>query len=112
MLSASCTLAADFPKAELFGGYQYTHLEGGNDANGWNLAVTGNVSNWFGVAFDLSDASESRLGLSLTNYTYTVGPVFRFVRRRLTRPSFMCCWAAITLRPTPAPPVLPAVASR
>ena len=29
------------PKAEIFGGYQYTRFDGGVNANGWNTSVTG-----------------------------------------------------------------------
>jgi len=52
-LCAMSAAAADYPKAELFGGYQYTHLEGGVNANGWNFAVTGNFSDSFGITADL-----------------------------------------------------------
>lgn len=58
-------------KAEVFGGYQYTRLDGGWNGNGWNAAVTGNLNHWFGVTGDFSGAYKS--GLSLT--TYTFGPV-------------------------------------
>ncbi|HEX4541976.1 MAG TPA: hypothetical protein VH114_02320, partial [Candidatus Acidoferrum sp.] len=36
------------PKAEIFGGYQYTRFDGGVNANGWNTSVAGNLNNWFG----------------------------------------------------------------
>jgi len=63
------------PKAEIFGGYQYTRFDGGTNANGWDTAVTGNVNHWFGVAGDFSGAYKSQSGVSLHNYTYTFGPV-------------------------------------
>jgi Outer membrane protein beta-barrel domain len=63
------------PKAEIFGGYQYTRLDGGTNANGWNTALTGNVNHWFGVAADFSGAYKSQNGASFNNYTYTFGPV-------------------------------------
>ena len=34
------------PKAEFFGGYQYTRFDGGLNANGWDTTVTGNLNNW------------------------------------------------------------------
>lgn len=46
---------SDHPKAEIFGGYQFTHTEGQN-ANGWNAAVTGNANSWFGITGDFSGA--------------------------------------------------------
>jgi hypothetical protein len=47
ILSAVAANAA--PKAEIFGGYQYTHFDGGPNMNGWNGALTGNFNSWFGV---------------------------------------------------------------
>lgn len=61
-------------RAEVFGGYQYLRIEGGN-ANGWNAAVTGNLNHWFGVTGDFSGAYKSQDGVSFSNYTYTGGPV-------------------------------------
>src|SRR5690348_14626605 len=42
------------PKAELFGGYQYTHPDGGPSLNGWNGALTGNFNKTFGITADFS----------------------------------------------------------
>jgi hypothetical protein len=64
-------LAQDFPKAEIFGGYQYTHFEGGVDANGWNASLTGNFNRWLGVAADFSGAY--KFGDHV--HTYMFGPV-------------------------------------
>jgi hypothetical protein len=63
------------PKAEFFGGYQYTRFDGGVNANGWDTALTGNLNRWFGVAGDFSGAYKSQNGVSFNNYTYTFGPV-------------------------------------
>ena len=63
--------AQDFPKAEIFGGYQFTHLESVN-ANGWNASLTGNINRWFGVAADFSGAYKSGEHV----HTYMFGPVF------------------------------------
>jgi hypothetical protein len=63
------------PKAEIFGGYQYTRFDGGVNANGWDTAVTGNLNRWFGIAADFSGAYKSQSGASFHNYTYTFGPV-------------------------------------
>jgi hypothetical protein len=75
LLFSLSAFAADYPKAEVFGGYQYTHLEGGVNGNGWNIAVTGNLNNWFGVTGDFSGAYATVDGVSLKNTTYTFGPV-------------------------------------
>ncbi len=62
------------PKAEIFGGYQYTRFDGGLNANGWNTGATANFNNWFGIASDFSGAYKSQNGVSFHNYTYTFGP--------------------------------------
>jgi len=72
---ATAALAVDFPKAEVFGGYQYTRLEGGVNANGFEFAVNGNFNDWFGITGDIGAAYKSEGGVSFNNYTYTFGPV-------------------------------------
>ena len=41
-------------KAEVFGGYQYTRLDGGWNGNGWNAAATMNLNHWFGLTGDFT----------------------------------------------------------
>ena len=65
---------SDHPKAEFFGGYQYNHLEGGINANGFDFAATGNLNNFFGVTGDIGASFTTQQGVSLHNYTYTFGP--------------------------------------
>jgi hypothetical protein len=48
VLMVSAVAANAAPKAEVFGGYQFTHFDGGPNMNGWNGALTGNFNNWFG----------------------------------------------------------------
>lgn len=71
-------MAQDYPKAEIFAGYQYTHL-GGSDptinANGWNASLTGNFNHWLGVTGDFSGAYKTISGVDLRVYSYTGGPV-------------------------------------
>ena len=74
LFSLSAT-AADYPKAEIFGGYQYSHLHGTGSANGFNFALNGNFNDHFGIAFDFGAAYQTVGGISLRNYTYTFGPV-------------------------------------
>lgn len=59
------------PRAEVFGGYQYTHLDPSVNDNGWNAALTGNFNQWLGVTADFSGAYESGFKF----HTYTFGPV-------------------------------------
>src|ERR1700756_1872152 len=65
---------ADYPKGEFFGGYQYSHLEGGVNANGFAFAVNGNFNDYFGITADLGSSFTTQNGVSLHNYTYTFGP--------------------------------------
>ena len=68
----------DTPKAEVFGGYQYSRVNiagTGINFNGWNASVTGNFNKYFGVAADFSGAYHSETGGSVNAYTYTFGPV-------------------------------------
>jgi hypothetical protein len=76
LLALCCLPAAaqDYPKIELFGGYQYTHLEGGFNGNGWNLSATGNLNHWFGVAADLSGAYDS----GVHSHAFLFGPVVSY----------------------------------
>ena len=77
--------AADDPKVEIFGGYQYTRIggDGGLNANGWNGAITGNINDWFGVEADFSGAYKDIGGVDLSAHTYTFGPVFSVTRERV-----------------------------
>jgi len=79
-------VAQDVPRAEVFGGYQFTRLEGGVNANGWNASVTGNASRWFGVAADFSGLYKSISGVNVNAYTYTFGPVISFNREGPVNP--------------------------
>jgi Outer membrane protein beta-barrel domain len=77
-LAAFAQEMAATPKAEIFGGYQYTRFDGGVNANGWDTAVTGNLNHWFGIAADFSGAYKTQNGVSFNNYTYTFGPVVSY----------------------------------
>ncbi len=73
--------AQDYPKAEVFAGYQYERLNNivgsGVDinGNGWNAALTGNFNHWFGVTADFSGAYKTINSVDTRVYTYTGGPV-------------------------------------
>jgi opacity protein-like surface antigen len=73
-------MAQDFPRAEVFGGYQFTHLNPQINASGWNVSATGNVNKWFGVTADFSGAYKSGERL----HTYMVGPTFSVRTERIT----------------------------
>ena len=69
LLLISLPVAAQ--KAEVFGGYQYTHFDGGGNFNGWNASLTGNFTNYFGITGDFSGVYDSGAKF----HTYTFGPV-------------------------------------
>jgi opacity protein-like surface antigen len=66
------SLAATAQKVEIFGGYQFTHLQPAFNANGWNVSLTGNFKHVLGITGDFSGAYKQHV----SSYTYTVGPVF------------------------------------
>jgi hypothetical protein len=70
LLFCLVSLPALAQKAELFGGYQLTHFDGGSTSNGWNAAVTGNVLPFLGLTADFSGVYDSGTHF----YTYTFGP--------------------------------------
>jgi hypothetical protein len=86
-------LCQDHPKAEVFGGYQYTHisygfpsgltsftgLNSGESYNGWNAALTVWANSWLGVTGDFSGAYRSNAfasgsGIDIKQHTFMFGP--------------------------------------
>lgn len=72
VLALPAAAQREFPKAEIFGGYQFTHLNPSLNANGWNAAVNGNMNRWFGITADFSGAYKNGGHL----YTAMFGPTF------------------------------------
>ncbi len=75
-------VAQDAPKAEVFGGYQYTSVDFGADTsresfNGWNGALSGFFNNNFGITADFSGAYKSISGTDVKLHTYMFGPTLR-----------------------------------
>ena len=96
-LASLSAAAQDFPKAEIFGGYQLTRLDG-TTLNGWNAALTGNLNHWFGVTGDFSGAYKSQGGVDFRNYTYTFGPTIAARGNETFTPLLMLCLAGLMLR--------------
>ena len=74
------------PKAEFFGGFQYSRYDGGLNAPGWDTTVTGDVNRWFGISADFTGGYGSQSGVSIHNYTYTFGPVVSLRQSRTFTP--------------------------
>ena len=77
-------LAEAAPRAEVFGGYQYTRVGGVINANGWNASLTGSVNRWFGVTADFSGAYKSAGTVKANALTYTFGPTFSMRGERVS----------------------------
>jgi hypothetical protein len=58
-------------RVEIFGGFQYTHLQPSYNAVGWNASVTGNFKHFLGITGDFSGAYNPHTDF----HSYTVGPV-------------------------------------
>jgi len=71
--AVTCVLSvpAAAQRVELFGGYQFTHLQPSFNANGWNAAITGNFKHVLGITGDFSGAYDQ----GVHTYTYAGGPV-------------------------------------
>jgi len=80
-------MAQDAPKAEVFGGYQYTNADFGgisrSSLNGWNGQLTGYFNRNFGITADLAgsygspDAGLGLGGIDTKLYSYMFGPTLR-----------------------------------
>ncbi len=79
-------LAADHPRAEIFGGYQYTRVgvAPGIGANGWNAAITGNANRWLGLTADFSGAYHNVAAAGLSANTFAFGPTVALRGERVT----------------------------
>jgi hypothetical protein len=78
-------------KLEVFGGYQFTHLQPAFNANGWNASVTGNFKHVLGITGDFSGAYKQNTNV----YTYTVGPVLQ-ARLPVVQPFVHALFGGIT----------------
>ncbi len=90
MLVALPLAAQDQIKADVFGGYQFTHISYGNPVsipginnadnfNGWNAALTVWAKQWLGITGDFSGAYKSNAfvsnsGVDVHQYTFMFGP--------------------------------------
>lgn len=84
LLVLSClAVAQDNPKAEVFGGYQYTRVNPGSgidsvNLNGWNASLSGYFTKYVGISGDFSGAYGSPFGVSIKVHSFMFGPIVRF----------------------------------
>lgn len=81
LLAALPLWAQDAPKANLFGGYQYTRINpghgvSGENFNGWNAALTGFMgsSKMLGLTADISGAYKTFSGVKTSDHFFLFGP--------------------------------------
>src|SRR6202158_482655 len=77
LLTGGSVMAQDYPKAEIFGGYQYLRLNpGGANCQGGGGSVAGNLNHWFGVVGDLGACKITGLpsGTSAHLVNFLLGP--------------------------------------
>jgi hypothetical protein len=86
------SLTASAQKVEIFGGYQFTHLEPNFNASGWNASLTGNFKHILGITGDFSGAYKDRVHA----HTYTIGPVLT-ARLPVVQPFVHALFGGITL---------------
>jgi hypothetical protein len=75
-------MAQEYPRVEAFGGYSYFRANpGGDNLNGWNGSVAGNITSWFGVVGDFSGhyGAPKAYGftipyVNINSYTFMAGP--------------------------------------
>jgi opacity protein-like surface antigen len=88
LMAAGSAAAQDYPKAEIFGGYQYIRLNPGGGATGSNChggagSVAGNLNHWFGVVGDFGACKVTGLasGDSAHLVNYLFGPKLTYRSR-------------------------------
>jgi opacity protein-like surface antigen len=77
LFTAGSAVAQDYPKAEIFGGYQFIRLNpGGSNCQGGAGSVAGNLNHWFGVVGDFGACKVTGLpsGTSAHLVNYLFGP--------------------------------------
>jgi opacity protein-like surface antigen len=88
LMVAGSAAAQDYPKAEIFGGYQFIRLNPGGGATGSNCqggagSVAGNLNHWFGVVGDFGackiTGQPSGTSAHLVNYLF--GPKLTYRSR-------------------------------
>jgi hypothetical protein len=96
------SLTAAAQRVEIFGGYQFTHLQPAFNEDGWNASLTGNFKHVLGITGDFSGAYKQNAHV----YTYTVGPVLT-ARLPVVQPFVHGCLAESRHPMEGLPPVLP-----
>ncbi|HYW47026.1 MAG TPA: hypothetical protein VE959_29440 [Bryobacteraceae bacterium] len=99
LVFAAASLPAQNNIAEIAGGYTYVKANpvvalAKQGMNGWMVGAGGYPGRWFGVGFEISAAFGSINGpsggnaLNFKEYSYLVGPQFRFIDKQKVQSNF------------------------
>jgi hypothetical protein len=103
LFAAAHRLPAQKNTAEIYGGYTFTNANPEaplprTGMNGWNVGASGYATNWFGAGFEISGvfgsvdaptgSGVSGTALNTKEYSYLVGPQFRFLDKERVQSSF------------------------
>lgn len=67
---AAPAMAQEAPKAELFGGYEYLHISGGNNCHGGGGNVAYNLNDWLGAVGDFGVCRVTSVSTNAVNYLF------------------------------------------
>ena len=92
MVCSFAAVAQEYPKAEVFGGFQYTSFDAFNiqrvNMMGWNAQGTMYLNKPFGITAEVTGSYASPtvggLATTLPTYTYMFGPTVRAPLERMT----------------------------
>lgn len=92
MACSFAAVAQDYPKAEVFGGFQYTSFDAFNiqrvNMMGWNAQGTAYLTKPLGITAEVTGSYSSPtvggVGTSLPTYTFLFGPTVRAPLERMT----------------------------
>ena len=88
--------AQETPRAELFIGYSYLHLDDGmskklgflfptgGSANGWNVSIDGNVNRWLGLVADFSGHYGAIRSIDFNRHSFLFGPRISYRDEKFT----------------------------
>jgi hypothetical protein len=77
-----CAVAADTPKAEVFGGYSFMRVDTGNsthvNSNGWDGELNIPFFKYLGITADVNGQYATVSGVSAYEYSFLFGPSIAF----------------------------------
>jgi hypothetical protein len=103
LVAAAQRLPAQGNPAEIFGGFTYAHANPETPLprttlGGWGVGATGYANSWFGAGFEIagqfgslsapSSSGVTGTALNVKEYSYLVGPQFRFLDTAKVQSSF------------------------